>query len=293
MDKCMNEYFLFGDEFKRCEEFGNYDLSVGKSLYEVIRISEGIPIFLMEHLSRLENSANIMKYTMRVTRDQIINGILQLIDMNKICNGNVKLVVNYDPDKVSSKNNSLLSERFLAYFIPHFYPTKEQYSEGVKTITCQVERNNPNAKVIDNMFRDKVNEKIARSGVYEAILVDDNGYITEGSKSNVFMVIGSTVVTSKVENVLPGITRQFIIKSCQNKNIDFQERNIHVRDIKSLTGLFISGTSPEVLPIHCVDSFSFDSSKNSIINSIMVEYRRELERNKQKFVKFLQNRTIN
>ena len=46
-------YFLFGDEFKKCEEFENYNISIGKSLYEVIRISDGIPIFLMEHLNRL------------------------------------------------------------------------------------------------------------------------------------------------------------------------------------------------------------------------------------------------
>lgn len=293
MDKCMNEYFLFGDEFKRSEEFGDYDMSVGKSLYEVIRVSDGIPIFLRQHLDRLENSADIMKYTMRVTRDQITNGILELIDKNKICNGNVKIVVNYDPNKVSSEENSLLNERFLVYFIPHSYPTEQQYNEGVKTITYHGERSNPNAKVINSEFRDKVNQQIASSGVYEAILVDDNGFITEGSKSNIFMVIGSTVVTSKVENVLPGITRQFIIKSCQNLNIAFEERNIHERDIESLTGLFISGTSPEVLPIQCVDSFSFHSAENSIINSIMGEYQRELDHNKQKFVKFFQNRTIN
>ncbi|MGH4141125.1 aminotransferase class IV [Clostridium sp.] len=288
MDKCINEYFLFGNEFKKSEEFVNYDMSVGKSLYEVIRVSGGIPIFFSEHLGRLENSADIMKYKMRVTRDQITNGILELIDKNKICDGNVKLVVNYDPNKGNSEN-----ERFLVYFIPHSYPTEQQYKEGVKTITYHGERSNPNAKVINSDFRDKVNQQIAKSGVYEAILVDDNGFITEGSKSNIFMVIDSTVVTSKVENVLPGITRQFIIKSCQTLGIDFQERNIHEKDIESLTGLFISGTSPEVLPIQCVDSFSFHSSKNSIINSIMVEYQRELDHNKQKFVKFIENRTIN
>ena len=293
MDKCMNEYFLFGDEFKAKEEFVNHDMSAGKSLYEVIRVSEGIPIFFMEHLSRLENSAYIMNYTMQVTRDQIIDGILELIDKNNVSNGNVKLVVNYDPDKGSSENNSLVNERFLAYFIPHSYPTIQQYNEGVKTITYHGERSNPNAKVINSDFREKVNKQIASSGVYEAILVDDSGFITEGSKSNIFMVIGSTVVTSKVENVLPGITRQFIIKACQNINIDFQERNIHERDIESLTGLFISGTSPEVLPIQYVDEFSFNSSKNTIINSIMIEFQREIDNNKQKFVKFLNNRTIN
>ena len=148
-------------------------------------------------------------------------------------------------------------------------------------------------KVINNDFREKVNKEINDMCAYEAILVDDNGFITEGSKSNIFMVIGTKVLTSKVENVLPGITRQFIIKTCEKLNIVVEEKNLHESDIESLTGLFISGTSPKVLPIKSVDEFSFNSSKNSIINSIMLGFEDELNEDKQKIVKFLYNRSIN
>jgi len=292
MDKCINAYFLFQDEMKSSEEFENYNSSIGKSLYEVIRISDGIPIFLMEHLERLENSAKIMKYNLSITRDEIIDGILKLIYKNNVQEGNLKLVINYNNSDDNCDNNTL-SEKFLAYFIPHTYPSKEQYAEGVKTITYHGERSNPNAKVINSVFREKVNEQINNKNVYEAILVDDAGFITEGSRSNIFMVQGYTVITSSVENVLPGITRQFIIKICEKLNIKFEEKNIHEGDLESLTGLFISGTSPKVLPIRSVDEFSYNSSKNSIINSIMIEFEAELNENKQKFVKFMQNRTIN
>jgi len=135
--------------------------------------------------------------------------------------------------------------------------------------------------------------QIKSKDVYEAILVDDDGFITEGSKSNIFMLIGSEVLTSKVENVLPGITRQFIIKTCKKLNIVVHEKNVHERDIKSLTGLFISGTSPNVLPIKEVDEYSFNSAKNPIINSIMLGFQGELNEDKQKIVKFLYKRSIN
>ncbi|MBK5240367.1 aminotransferase class IV [Clostridium sp.] len=292
MEKCTNSYFLFGEEIKNSGEFDSYYKSEGKTLYEVIRVSDGIPVFLMEHLDRLENSANIMRYSLHITRDEIIDGIIKLIDKNSAQNENLKLIINYDPRDEKSGNNTF-SERFLAYFIPHDYPSLEQYEEGVKTITYQVERENPNAKVINNKFREKVDQKIKSGKVYEAILVDNHGFITEGSKSNIFMIKGSTVVTSKGLKVLPGITRQFIIKVCKNLNIDFREDDIHESHLKGLTGLFISGTSPKVLPIKSVDEFSFNSSKNSIINSIMVGFDVELNQDKQKFVKFLYNRTIN
>ena len=293
MEKCINEYFLFGSEFKSREEFENYNISIGKSIYEVIRVSDGIPIFLMEHLSRLENSAKIMKYDLCIKMEKIISGIVELINLNNVLEGNIKLVINYNSNEDLGEDNNNLNERFLAYFVPHVYPSKLQYAEGVKTITYHGERANPNAKVINNDFREKVNQKIVNMCAYEAILVGHGGFITEGSKSNIFMVIGSIVVTSKVENVLPGITRQFIIKTCEKLNIVVEQRNIHENDIESLTGLFISGTSPKVLPIKNVDQFSFNSSKNPIIKAIMLGFEEELQEDKQKIVKFLYNRSIN
>jgi branched-chain amino acid aminotransferase len=293
MDKCINTYFLFGNEIKSCSEFENYNRKVGKSLYEVIRISDGIPIFLMEHLQRLENSAKIMKYTLCISRDEIINAILSLIDKNNVNEGNIKLVINYISKDENTENNEDLKEVFLAYLIPYSYPSKEQYLQGVKTITYHGERNNPNAKVIDNDFRDKVNIEINSKNAYEAILIDHCGFITEGSRSNIFMVCGNMVYTSMAENVLPGITRQVIIKICKDLNIEFQQRNIHESEIQKLTALFISGTSPMVLPINAVDEFSFNSSKDSIINSIMKEFQAKVSNNKKDFVKYIETRTIN
>lgn len=291
MEKCINTYFLFQNEIKGYEEFESYNSSKGKSLYEVIRIIDGIPVFLMEHLERLENSAEIMKYSLNITRDEIIDGILKLILKNNVQEGNIKLVINYITTDEGEEPYTI-NERFLAYFIPHAYPTMSEYAEGVETITYHGERSNPNAKVINSSFKEKVNTQIRDKKVYEAILVDNAGFITEGSRSNIFMLQGSTVVTSRVEAVLPGITRQFIIKICKNLNIKIEEKNIHEKELKSLTGLFISGTSPKVLPIKSVDGFSFESSENLVIKSIMKEFDRELNENKQNFVKYLQNRTI-
>ena len=73
------------------------------------------------------------------------------------------------------------------------------------------ERENPNAKIINLSFREKVNKKIREKNAYEAILVDRKGYITEGSKSNIFMIKDNMLLTSPVKAVLPGVTRGEII----------------------------------------------------------------------------------
>lgn len=290
MDKCIKKYFLFGNEIKSCSEFEEYNRDIGKSLYEVIRISDGIPVFLMEHLQRLENSSKIMKYNLCVTKDEIVNSILTLINTNSVKEGNLKLVVNYIP---ADENSEQLKEIFLVYLIPYAYPSTAQYQEGVKTITYHGERNNPNAKVIDSDFREKVNAQINDKNAYEAILIDDHGIITEGSRSNIFMIKENTVYTSLTENVLPGITRQFIVEICKDLNIDLAFGNIHDNEIETLDALFISGTSPRVLPIKSVDDFFFDSSKNLIIRSIMEKFNAKVNKNKEDFVKYMQTRTIN
>ena len=112
MDKCLEEYFLLGNEFIKSEEFENYNIRIEKSLYEVIRISDGIPIFLMEHLKRLENSAEIMSYTLDITSSEIINGILELVKMNKVIDGNLKLVVNYKASKFIEDNKNNEANKF-------------------------------------------------------------------------------------------------------------------------------------------------------------------------------------
>ena len=131
MDKCIEKYFLTGDKLKKSEEFDNFNTTKGKSLYEVIRINDGIPIFLIEHLERLENSAKIMEYNLSVTRNEIIDRINKLIFENKVNDGNIKLVINYDPLQHISENTNIINEKFLVYFVPHSYPTQEQYTEEI------------------------------------------------------------------------------------------------------------------------------------------------------------------
>jgi len=132
--------------------------------------------------------------------------------------------------------------------------------------------------VINTDFRAKVDAEIAENNVFEAILVDRDGNITEGSKSNIFMVKGNQVITAPLEAVLPGITREVIIDLCRELEIEVKEEKIHFENIKELEGLFISGTSPKVLPICKVDNIGFDSSANKTILSIMEAYNKKIEK---------------
>ncbi|EJO5346102.1 aminotransferase class IV [Clostridium botulinum] len=266
--ECFNKFFIKNNEIKESYLFKDNWIQEGKSLYEVIRIIDGAPLFLKDHLKRFYNSAKLEGLNLWMDEKEIKENINKLIEINKVYIGNIKLIFNFNKDN---------DNKFLCYFLKHNYPEQIDYINGVKTILYHGERENPNAKVINTDFRRVVGEKIKKENAYEAILVDRCGYITEGSKSNIFMIKDGKVLTSPVEKVLPGITRQNIIDVCEKLNLEVQEKKVHYTDINNLQGLFISGTSPKVLPIKSIDEMEFKSSENKLILSIIKGYNKAIE----------------
>lgn len=258
MSECVNNYFIYNGMVKSTEEFVKMYPTSKKLLYEVIRVIESKPLFLKEHIKRLENSIELSKLNINFDEENLKKSIKTLINKNAIINGNIKIILD--------ESNTLV------YSVKHSYPTEEMYREGVKTIFYFGERENPNAKVINNSFREKVNEKLNEAHAYEAILVDHEGNITEGSKSNIFMVKDKKVYTAPLKNVLPGITREKIILACNRIGLEVLEENVHYNEISSFNGLFISGTSPKVLPISEVDEIKICSQNDEIIKGIMKEF---------------------
>ncbi|CAM2813857.1 aminotransferase class IV [Hathewaya histolytica] len=272
MSSARKQFYIFNGSLEKEEKNLEEILNQGDIVYEVIRIIEGFPLFLKEHMDRLHNSCSLINIQCPIKQEEVFRHIRELSASNEIDFGNIKIVLN---------SNSL---EYAIYFIPHYYPTEEEYEDGVKTILYNGERKNPNAKIVDMSFRKTVTEKIKKENAYEAILIDKNGNITEGSKSNIFMVKGDVVLTAPVEGVLPGITRNKIINVIKDLGISFEEKYVKDDEINSLQGLFISGTSPKVLPINKVETISFNP-KNKIIIDIMKFFNKVIEED----IKFIKN----
>lgn len=261
-DISYREFYIQNDEIKQKDSFNGEFITEGKSLYEVIRIEEGVPLFVEKNLKRLENSAKITNLTLPMSSEEIRKKINKLIQVNEVKIGNIKIVFNFFKDKCN----------FYAYFLKHNYPTKEQYANGVDTIFFHGERRNPNAKIVNTEFRASIEAKMKENNAYEALLIDRNGNITEGSRSNIFMVRDKTVYTAPLKDVLPGTTRDSIIEVVLKCGYEFKEKRINYKDINKIDGMFISGTLSKVLPIRKIESIQMNSSKNAVIRNIMAEY---------------------
>lgn len=271
--EAIKKYFSINGEISEVEGTKIFD-KIEKPIYEVIRVIDGVPLFLQDHIERMRDSSKLINYKIERSDKDIKDDIKLLIDKNNIKNLNIKLLV-------SDVDNKQI---FLAYFIESFYPPIEYYQEGIKTILYNHERPNPNAKVLLTDFKENIGKELKKSDAFEAILVNNDGTISEGSRSNMFFVKDKKIYTAPGGTVLMGITRKYILKSCEEENIEVIEENIKLDELKNIDGAFMSGTSVDVLPIKTIDDIKLNSMTDSTILKLIAGYNKfvkiDLENNK-------------
>lgn len=262
MIKSSSKVYLENGEIKKTPQFATQE---GRMAYEIIRIIDGTPLFVKEHYDRLLYTFKLNNKEVSLSFDEFLNSIYELVEKNNVSEGNVKVTYNIDFDIL----------RY--YFIDHSYPTEKMYADGVEAILFFGQRENPNAKIINKGFRDYVNSKIEARDAYEAILVGEWGVITEGSRSNIFVINGDTLRTSRVETVLPGVTRTEIIKMARELNIKVIEENINYMELKSADAVFMSGTSPKILPITKIEG-NVINRDCKLLNKLMEAFDDRIEK---------------
>lgn len=247
MNECYGKKFILNGNLQPAEMFDNSLVYEGDSVYEVLRTIKGTPIFFSDHMERLTSSVRLQKKELLVQIPALRKVIIELSRSDKIKESNLKIVFNYNQG-VSN---------YLVYFINSVYPTDLQYKNGVKGILFSAERKDPESKVINHKLRSSIYHRLITDGSYEAILVNENDFITEGSRSNIFFLKGETLFTAPDNSVLNGITRKHVIEICNEINIKIEYSFIAVKDIEKYDGVFMTGTSPMILPFSHVDDKLF------------------------------------
>jgi len=219
-------------------------------LYEVIRVIRKVPLFLEEHLNRLYQSARLADVHHLPGPVALEEKVVSFLRNSEVTEGNIRLSLT-----VQSEEDS--PEPALT-FIPHRYPKEKEYEEGVWLRTLLAQRELPNAKIYRPVLRQRTDEIIAEGKYYEVLLVNHEGYITEGSRSNVFFAKGNRLYTPPMQQVLPGITRKVILRLCIENDILISEAPVKLAELDTFDAAFISGTSVKVLPVSRVDDHQFD-----------------------------------
>jgi len=259
MSDCVGKWFIWNGNSLPVTEY-NENIFLGKeALYEVIRIKDEIPLFIEDHLNRIRHSHNLSQLRISLNEKRIEQQVSDLIKINNHANGAVKIIIT--------------SSDTIVHLMKPYKPKPKEYITGVDAALMKEERNNPTAKIWNQKLREKAVHSLNEKSVFEVILVNREGYITEGSRSNVFLIRGDSVYTTPPQVILPGITRQKVREICISNGIDLKEKMIRYSEISQYDVMFLTGTTRKIVPVRSVDDVVF-SVKSDILQTITVNFER-------------------
>lgn len=235
------------------------------SVYEALRVINGQIIKLDEHIKRLEESGIIIGLSIPpLDWEKMIKALLEC---DKINDATLRIV--YFGSK--KRLYYITWSNLLTY--PDCY-----YTNGVDTILYFGERFLPQAKTSNLLVSYLARKKAEEGGAFEALLVDRNGRILEGSRSNFYAVKNKTLYTAPDNLVLDGITRNSIIKAFKNEGFNISYESVFVKDIPLFDTLLISSTSMGAMMVKSVNGHEVKKDY-SLISSINKKVREWEESN--------------
>ncbi|MEZ4524321.1 MAG: aminotransferase class IV [Desulfobacterales bacterium] len=262
----VGDVYFVCHELRSCGDTEIFDRIGPGAIYEVIKLIEGIPLFFEAHMDRLKRSADLAGERVEKNEAEIWDEIHTLVEKNRKEHINVKLICCREKK----------GELFLTYFIRSEYPGPDVYAKGIRTVLYGGEREMPNIKTLRDSFRARVEGMREKTGAYEALLVDQNGYVTEGSRSNIFFVKQGEIFTPPAGTVLLGVTRQHVVKICKSLGLNFREHPLHRSELGKIDGAFITGTTVDVLPVSHVDEISLSSVSHPLVQKIVEAFAKEI-----------------
>ncbi len=240
-----------------------HTLHYGMGCFEGVRAyntPEGPCIFrLKEHTDRLFNSAKILGMAMPYTHEQINEACKQVVRDNNLEEAYLRPMVFFGDEGMGLRADSLKTNVIVAAWNWPSYMSPEALAKGIKVRTSSFTRHHVNitmckAKANGNYINSMLALREALSGgADEALLLDPEGYVAEGSGENVFIVKDNVVYTPELTSCLDGITRATIMQFCADIGIKVVEKRISRDEVYIADEAFFTGTAAEVLPIRELD----------------------------------------
>ena len=241
-----------------------YSLHYGVGCFEGVRAYQtpgGTAIFrLEEHTRRLMNSAKIIGMAMPFTAEQLNEAQKDVLRANKLDSAYLRPMAFYGSEGMGLRATGLRTHVIVAAWEWGAYLGVENMERGIRVKTSSFARNYVNA----SMCRAKANanylnssmalNEVLKDGYDEALMLDPDGYVAEGSAENIFVVTNGVISTPDVTSALDGITRRTVMTLAEEFGYTVRERRITRDELYCCDEAFFTGTAAEVTPIREVDN---------------------------------------
>ena len=256
-----------------------HTLHYGLGVFEGVRAyatSDGSKIFrLNDHTKRLFESAKAVNMKIPFSEQEINEAQKEVFRVNNLDEGYIRPMCFYGSEGMGLRADNLQEHLMVAAWEWGSYFSDDNLKNGIRIKTSSYTRHHVNA----TMCKAKANGNYINSmlalqealncGYDEALLLDVNGYVAEGSGENVFIVNNETIYTPEVNSALDGITRRTVMKIAEDEGINIQVKNITRDEIYISDEAFFTGTAAEVTPIRELDDRSIGNGSRGPITKIL------------------------
>ncbi|WP_367344281.1 branched-chain-amino-acid transaminase [Methanomethylovorans sp.] len=230
----------------------------GDGVFEGIRAYNGRVFKLQEHLERLYDSAKAIALEVPMSKEEMTEAILETLRKNELRDAYIRPLVTrgvgdlgLDPRKCPKPGVFIIAQYWGAMY-------GNLYETGLTGVTVSVRRNaadalSPNIKSLNYLNNILAKIEANAKGGDEAIFFDSNGYLSEGSGDNIFIIKDGKVYTPPTINNLKGITRATAIELLEEMNIPVSVENLGMFDLYTADEVFVTGTAAEAAPLVKID----------------------------------------
>lgn len=261
----------------------DHGLLYGDGVFEGIRAYNGRVFKLHEHIDRLFNSARAIMLAIPLSKKALEDAVVMTLRANRQRDAYIRLIVTrgegdlgLDPRVCGTPTIIIITDKIALY-------PAEYYKKGLRVVTASIKRNipealNPSIKSLNYLNNVLARAEAGRSNVAEAIMLNREGYVTECTGDNIFVVKGNTLVTPPTwAGALEGITRNIVMEIARNKlKLMVKEDLFTPYHIYVGEEVFLTGTAAEVIPVTQVDGRPIGEGKPGKTTLKLIKEFREL-----------------
>lgn len=241
-----------------------HTLHYGAGVFEGVRAyqtDQGTAIFrLQDHTNRLFNSAKIIGMPIPFNQQEINQAQIDVVNKNNLSYGYIRPMCFYGSEGMGLRADNLKVHCIVAAWEWGSYLGEDNMKIGIRVKTSSYSRHHVNVAMCKAKLNGNyVNSMLAlhealHDGYDEALLLDVDGFVAEGSGENIFIIKQGTLFTPELTSALDGITRNTIITLAETINIPVIEKRITRDEAYTADEAFFTGTAAEVTPIRELDN---------------------------------------
>lgn len=253
----LNGHYV--DKSKAVISVFDHGFLYGDGVFEGIRVYSGNIFRVDEHIDRLYESAHSIMLTIPYSKEEFKQIIVNTVCKNDLSSAYIRVVVSrgagdlgLDPKNCPEPTVIVIAEALSIY-------SNELYKNGLKLASVANRRSRPdvlNPQIKSLNYLNNILVKLAsvQADADEALILNDQGYVTEGSADNIFIVKKGKIITPPIYlGVLEGVTRNVIIEIANRLGYQMEEKPFTLHDVYVADEVFLTGTAAEVIPVVIVD----------------------------------------